>query len=172
MRQWQPADLDKFAEISADPEVMRYFPEMLSRAKCEQYMESWQSAIAAQGWGVWAVALKNNNEFIGITGLQFQSSRFSFSPCTEIAWRIARQYWRQGYAFEAANATLKFGFEVLGLAEIVAFTAVDNLASIGLMQKLAMQKRERFLHPALQKEHPLAEHILYVSQCHSFAALN
>ncbi|KLU18712.1 acetyltransferase, partial [Proteus mirabilis] len=60
-----------------------------------------------------------------------------------------------------ALAVFKYAFETLGLEEVVAFTAVSNLPSQGVMQKLGMYQSDSFFHPALDKAHPLAEHVLY-----------
>jgi len=161
LRQWQESDFASFAEMSADPELMRFFPATLSAPESRALAESWQSAIARNGWGVWAVALADSNEFIGITGLQHQPDRFEFSPCTEIAWRIARAHWCNGYASEAAKAALAYGFKQLRLKEIVAFAVPTNTASMRVMQKLGMQEQaQSFYHPELPKNHILSEHRL------------
>jgi RimJ/RimL family protein N-acetyltransferase len=62
-------------------------------------------------------------------------------PCVEIGWRLAREHWGQGYATEAARAWLAHGFEVLELAEIVAFTDAGNARSLAVMARLGMRAR-------------------------------
>ncbi len=74
---------------------------------------------------------------------------------------MAKPYWHQGYATEAAQACLKFAFETLNLNEIVAFTSVQNKPSEQVMQRLGMQAMYEFNHPALTQESPLSRHILY-----------
>ena len=74
---------------------------------------------------------------------------------------MAKPYWHQGYATEAAQACLKFAFETLQLKEVVSFTAVHNTASEHVMQRLGMQAMFEFNHPALTHQSPLSRHILY-----------
>ncbi|NRD71216.1 GNAT family N-acetyltransferase [Psychrobacter okhotskensis] len=166
LRQWQPADFGVFAEMNADPEVMRYFPKLLSPKLSDVIANKCQQLIADNGWGFWAVSEKDgpkaDNSFIGMVGLNAAHADMSFAPCVEIAWRLHKDYWGQGYATEAARAALKFAFEVLALNEVVAFTAVINRHSQLIMQRLGMaDTQEDFYHPMLDAKHPLAKHVLY-----------
>ncbi|MGP5133517.1 GNAT family N-acetyltransferase, partial [Psychrobacter cibarius] len=80
----------------------------------------------------------------------------------EIAWRLHKDYWGQGYATEAARAALNFAFTELSLDEVVSFTAVINKRSQLVMERLGMMNtRANFYHPALDPNHRLAEHVLY-----------
>ena len=161
LRAWQESDLQPFAELNADKDVMLYFPSVLTREQSDNLADKFQHLILDHGWGFWAVELKATGQFIGFTGLNTQPEQFIFSPCVEIGWRFAKQYWHQGYATEAAKACLKFAFEALQLNEVVSFTAVHNTASEHVMQRLGMQAMFEFNHPALTQESPLSRHILY-----------
>ena len=161
LRPWQRNDFALFAQINASPEIMRYFPQPLSTIESNMLAEKFQHLIELNGWGFWALELKQTGQFIGFTGLNTQPEQFIFSPCVEIGWRFAKQYWHQGYATEAAKACLKFAFEALQLNEVVSFTAVHNTASEHVMQRLGMQAMFEFNHPALTQESPLSRHILY-----------
>ena len=161
LRAWQESDLQPFAELNADKDVMHYFPSVLTREQSDNLADKFQQLILDHGWGFWAVELKATGQFIGFTGLNTQPEQFIFSPCVEIGWRFAKQYWHQGYATEAAKACLKFAFETLQLKEVVSFTAVHNTASEHVMQRLGMQAMFEFNHPALTQESPLSRHILY-----------
>jgi RimJ/RimL family protein N-acetyltransferase len=109
------------------------------------------------------VELRASARLIGFTGLLIPQCPLPFSPCVEIAWRLAHEYWGQGYASEAARAVLRLGFEPLQLAEIVSCTALGNQRSQALMQRLGLQRSasEDFDHPALPSGHPLSRHVLY-----------
>ena len=162
LRNWREEDLAPFAEMSSDAELMRYFPSTLTRAESDELANRQRENIDRQGWGIWAVELLENGQFIGLTGLQHQPDRFAFSPCTEMAWRIARPYWGKGYATEAAMAALEYGFSTLSLSELVAFAVAGNQASISVMEKIGMTSDgDTFLHPEMPVSHPLAEHVLY-----------
>ncbi|WP_350559626.1 GNAT family N-acetyltransferase [Psychrobacter sp. CAL346-MNA-CIBAN-0220] len=166
LRQWQPSDFAIFADMNADPEVMRYFPKLLSATVSDIIANKCQQLIEDNGWGFWAVSLKEDSEksdaFIGFVGLNQTHAALHFAPCVEIAWRLRKDYWGQGYATEAARASLKFAFAELALDEVVAFTAVINKRSQSIMERIGMTNtQDNFYHPALSSDHPLAEHVLY-----------
>ena len=161
LRAWQKSDLEPFAQLNTNKDVMRYFPSVLTREQSDALADKFQHLILEHGWGFWAVELKETGEFIGFTGLNAQPEQFIFSPCVEIGWRLAKAYWHQGYATEATKACLKFAFQTLNLNEIVAFTSLQNKPSEQLMQRLGMQAMYEFNHPALTQESPLSRHILY-----------
>lgn len=164
LRAWQFQDYFPFFEMNIDPKVMQYFPKLLLKQESDALADRFQHAIAQNGWGFWAIELKETHQFIGFTGLHDQPSQFSFSPCTEIGWRLARHAWGKGYATEAASACLDFAFNQLNLTRVVAFTATQNRPSLAVMRRLNMQETTHFTHPALTKDHVLAEHILYEIQ--------
>ena len=86
-----------------------------------------------------------------------------FQPCVEVGWRIAAQYWNRGYATEGALAALAFGFDMLHLDEIVAFTVPANAPSRRVMEKIGMTHNpaDDFDHPLVPEGHPLKRHVLY-----------
>ena len=110
-----------------------------------------------------AVDVRGVAAFAGFVGLAIPRFEAHFTPCVEIGWRLAAEYWNHGYATEAARAVLRFGFDTLQLDEIVAFTVPDNLASRRVMEKLGMTHNDAddFDHPALPAGHSLQRHVLY-----------
>ena len=162
MRQWLQSDYAPFAIISADPSVMKYYPNTLTELKSNEFAEKCEKLINNNGWGFWAVELKNNSEFIGFVGLHNPEDELPFSPCTEIGWRISKQNWGRGYATEAANSALKYAFEQLELAEVVSFATLKNTSSIRVMEKLGMVNTfSNFNHPSIPIGHKLQKHVLY-----------
>lgn len=170
LRQWRAQDLPAFAVLNADPEVMRHFPALLSRAESDAIALRCQALIAERGWGgFWAVEERGSGAFVGMIGLH-APAHLPFSPCVEVGWRLARAHWGKGYATEGAAAALRFAFEVLGLEEVVSFTSVHNTRSEAVMQRLGMRRdATTFLHPALPAGHRLAEHCLYRIQAPAVA---
>lgn len=161
LRQWTAGDRAPFAALNADPDVMAYFPAPLTRAESDWQAERCEHLIAEHGWGFWACELKSNGIFIGFVGLNTISDDLPIAPGVEIGWRLDKAHWRHGYATEAARGALKFGFETLGLAEIVAFTAVPNIPSRAVMERLGMQRDPAtFEHPRVPPG-PLKTHVLY-----------
>ena len=90
LRQWQAADLPAFAEMGADPVVMEHFPARLDRERSDALALRFKAMIDDRGWGVWALERKAGGEFIGFVGLNIPSDELPFSPCVEIAWRLAQ----------------------------------------------------------------------------------
>jgi RimJ/RimL family protein N-acetyltransferase len=165
LRQWRDDDVAAFAELSADPAVMRYLVPFADRAA----MDAWVAAACTHwqdhGFGAWVVELPGEVRMVGVVGLSNLRFALPFAPAVEVAWRLARRYWDQGYAYEAARAAIDDGFGRLGLNEIVAFTVPANLASRRVMEKLGMTRDPAedfdFDHPRLPPGHPLRRHVLY-----------
>jgi ribosomal-protein-alanine N-acetyltransferase len=159
LRPWQDADLEPFAALNADPAVMEYFPSLLSRAQSDAMAERIRIHFERYGYGLWAIEDPGVAPFIGFTGL----NRPSFMPEVEVGWRLARSYWRAGYATEAARASLAWGFAHLDVPEIVAMVVPDNLRSQRVMAKLGMQRDEAadFEHPLIPVDSPRRAHWLF-----------
>lgn len=161
LRQWQDSDYQPFARLNADVDVMAHFPTTLDEDASNQMANKCRQLINDNGWGFWAVELKENRAFIGFVGLHRPTITLPFSPCVEVGWRLAKAYWGKGLAMEAAREALVFGFMALGLDEIVSFTATSNKPSEAVMKRLHMDYKGLFEHPSLAKESPLLEHHLY-----------
>ena len=163
LRQWKNSDLEPYAEMNADPEVMRYFPALLTSAETAASLERLRRGIEERGWGLWAVEV--DGLFAGFTGLNHPTFSAHFTPCTEIGWRFRREFWGRGLASRAAREALLFGFESLKLAEIVAFTAATNGRSRRLMERLGFERDASgdFEHPSIPQGHALRLHVLYRS---------
>ncbi|AIY43161.1 acetyltransferase [Collimonas arenae] len=163
LRQWRDDDLAELAAMCADPQVMRYFPAVLSYQESAALLGRMHDHFARHGFGFWALQRKDNDEFIGLTGLLQVGFDAPFTPAVEIGWRLARQHWGQGFAREAASTALAAGFQQLGLEQIVSFTADTNLPSQKVMQAIGMQRDsiDDFQHPKLADGHPLKPHMLY-----------
>jgi RimJ/RimL family protein N-acetyltransferase len=149
--------------LNADPVVMEYFPATLSRAESDAFAARIRAELAERGFGLWAVEAPGEAEFIGFTGLSVPRFEARFTPCVEIGWRIAKEFWGRAYAPEAAGKALAHAFGPLGLDEIVSFTAVANLRSRRVMEKLGMthDPADDFDHPNLAPGSPLRRHVLY-----------
>ena len=161
LRQWHESDREPFAAQSADPEVMRYFPKLLTRDEADALIDRHQVQLAAGEPGLFAVEVRESGAFIGFVGLAVPSFEASFTPCVEVGWRLARSAWGHGYATEAALAALDHGFNTLMLDEIVSFTSLPNTRSRAVMERIGMTFVAEFEHPNLEPGHPLRRHALY-----------
>jgi RimJ/RimL family protein N-acetyltransferase len=161
LRQWNDADLEPFAAMNADPEVMEFFPNPSTMEQSLASLARLKRGIDERGWGLWAVEIEQ--EFAGFTGLADPNLEAHFTPCVEIGWRFHRRFWGRGYALEAAQVALRFAFETLRLQEVVSFTAQLNERSQRLMQRLGLTHSalDDFEHPMLPAGHPLRHHVLY-----------
>jgi RimJ/RimL family protein N-acetyltransferase len=163
LRGWRAADRAPFAALNADPEVMRHFPAPLDAAASDRLVASIIDGWATNGLGLWAVARRTDDRFLGFTGLSRPSFEAHFTPAVEVGWRLAREAWGHGYATEAARAAVAFGFETLRLEGIVSFAVPANDRSRRVMERLGMTRDpdDDFEHPRLPEGHPLRRHVLY-----------
>ena len=163
IRHWQKEDAEHFAELNADPEVMRYLPKVLTREESDHLLRIVQEGIDKHGMGFWAVEIKQTRTFIGFVGIAPVDDNLPCAPNTEIGWRLIRAAWGNGYATEAALACLNLAFQHYHLPEVVAFTAVENQRSRAVMQKLGMiyNKADDFDHPVLAVDSPIRRCVLY-----------
>jgi len=163
LRRWRRSDLEPFAELNADPEVMEHFPAKLSRAQSDELVEKIEAGFDANGFGLWALELREGGEFIGFAGLAIPAFEAHFTPAVEVGWRLARSAWGNGYATEAGRAAIAFGFERAGLDQIVSFTSLTNHRSRAVMERLGMSHdpADDFDHPSLPAGHHQRRHVLY-----------
>lgn len=163
LKEWEPKHLEALASLNADPEVMEYFPKVLTFEESKAQYEFMIKRHQEIGYCFLATEIKSTGETIGIIGLNIPVTPLPFAPCTEVGWRLAKKYWGKGYAQEGARACLKYGFDNLALKEIVAITAVGNQRSRNVMEKIGMtyDPTADFMHPKVPKESPHALHVLY-----------
>lgn len=166
LRRWRESDLAPFAQLNADPEVMRWFPSPLDRAASDDLVSRIESHHDEHGFGLWAIDVvgRGASGFAGFVGLavpRFDPPFATAGPCVEVGWRLARGWWGQGIATEAAAEVLRHGFEGLGLTEIVSFTVPPNLASQAVMQRVGMRYDGVFDHPSAPPGAWWAPHVLY-----------
>lgn len=161
LRGWKESDFAPFAEMNSDPEVMRYFLAPLTRSESLATFHRIREEIAQRGWGVWAVDV--DGIFAGMVGPHVPEWQLPFSPCTEVLWRLRKEFWGRGIAHEAAKQAVDDGFSKAGLGEIVSFTTPPNLRSIRLMERLGFERDPQgdFDHPAVPVGHVLRRHVLY-----------
>jgi len=163
LRPWRDADLEPFAALNADPEVMEFLPDVLTREQSDAFARRIHAHFAEHGFGLWAVEVAGGAPFVGFVGLAVPRFEAHFTPCVEVGWRLAREHWGSGYATEAALGALAYGFGELGLHEIVSFTVPANVRSRRVMERIGMVRDplDDFEHPVLPPGDPLRRHVLY-----------
>ncbi|MCZ1012812.1 GNAT family N-acetyltransferase [Streptomyces noursei] len=161
LRRWRAADLEPWAAMNADPEVREHLGDVLTREQCDASVARFQAEFDQRGYGWWAVEVRTTGEFIGFAGLDRVDDGLPFTG-VEIGWRLARSAWGHGYATEAATAVLAYGFDTLGLPEILAVTTATNLRSQAVMRRIGMTRdpADDFDDPAAP-EGPLRPNVLF-----------
>ncbi|WP_326824758.1 GNAT family N-acetyltransferase [Streptosporangium sp. NBC_01756] len=161
MRRWQESDRASFAELNADPETMRFFPNTLDRAASDAMIEMIETRFDRQGFGFWALEVAATGMFIGFTGLNPLPDGVPGAGGMEVGWRLAKHAWHHGYATEAARAALSVAFDDMGLPEIWSMTAVLNEPSQAVMRRLGLTETNRFDHPRIPPGDPLRPQVAY-----------
>ena len=161
MRRWQDSDREPFAALNADAETMRYFPSTMARAASDAFVDLIEERFAGQGYGLWALEIAENGQFIGFTGLNPMPADVPGAGGLEVAWRLARHAWHRGYATEAAQAALDVAFNGIGMPEIWSMTALLNEPSQAVMRRIGLTEYTRFEHPRVPAASPLRSHVTY-----------
>ena len=163
LREWREDDRGPFAELNADPRVAEFLSGTRDRVASDAFVDRIITRWASDGHGLWAVERHDDGAFLGFVGLAAPSFEAAFTPCVEVGWRLTPAAWGHGYATEGARAALRFGFEDVGLEEIVSFTVPDNARSRAVMERLGMTRdpADDFDHPSFAEGHRLRGHVLY-----------
>lgn len=174
LRNWKERDRALFHRINEDDTVMEFFPFRRDRAESDVLMNRLRDGIAERGFGFAAAEIRATGETIGFVGLHVPGDLPALAPGTiEIGWRLAPEFWGKGYVTEAAKVWLAYGFERLGLDEIVSFAVTRNARSIAVMRRIGMTHDQAgdFDHPSVPDSHPdLKPHALYRLSRHAWLA--
>lgn len=142
LREWRDSDLEAFDKHCNTEPVMRWLGGVKTADEyriVHERLTMWQEE---RGFTFWVVERKADGAFLGFCGLKRADgvSDAIFGEM-EIGWRLREDAWGQGYAKEAASATLDFAFDELRVDRVIAITFNKNEASWGLMKKLGMHYR-------------------------------
>jgi RimJ/RimL family protein N-acetyltransferase len=141
LRPFREDDLDEFAALNADPEVVKY----LGAGKPWSREETWMQMAAflghweLRGYGLWAVEERSSQKFIGRIGLLNSEGWYRL----ELAWTLTRSRWGEGFATEGARAALEYAFNVVKVDHIVSLIDSRNLPSIRVAERLGEKLEER-----------------------------
>jgi RimJ/RimL family protein N-acetyltransferase len=167
LRPWRDDDRAPLAAIFGDAEVRRFYPNVLTPEETSAQLDGVIAATQRNGFHFAAAELKSTGRLIGFIGLGVVPDNLRDTiaghPRVEIGWQLDKAVWGQGLAPEGARAWLDYGWNVLKLEEIVAFTAAINRPSQRVMEKLGMthDAADDFDHPKLPEGHRLRPHVLY-----------
>lgn len=157
LRDWRAADWGKFWQGTNTPEVMRWLGGVCDAAKRQGVQDRLLSYRRDHGHTFWCVERRQDSEVLGFCGLKRSNQAGGPMGLMEVGWRLRQDAWGQGYAREAASASLDLAFSRFGADEVVAFTVQGNTPSWGLMCRLGMRRREDldFANADFDPENPL-----------------
>lgn len=161
-RNWLESDIDHMAAISADEEVMRYFPAVATYEQTAAFIARMQDELAEKGYCYFAVDELSTNTFIGFIGLSWRTFEAEFTPCVDIGWRLSPATWNKGFATEGAIRCLDYAFDTLKLDKVYSTAPKINTPSERVMQKAGMVKSGEFEHILLMDYPQLKQCVLYV----------
>jgi RimJ/RimL family protein N-acetyltransferase len=136
LRHMAPEDLDDLAAILTDAETMRYYARPFTRDEASQWISNNIERYETDGFGLWAIVLKENGEFVGDCGpvRRLVDGRDE----VEIGWQVKRDRWRQGIASEAGAACRDHAFGPLSLDRVISLIRPENIPSRGVAEKIGM----------------------------------
>ena len=132
--------------MNADSRVMEYFPAPLSLPESAAFFDRIRREFETEGFGLYALERRTDGELLGYTGLHRVTFDGPLYGRVEIGWRLRPEMWGNG-----------------------SFTALSNLRSQRVMQRLGMTRLQEFDHPALPTGHPLRRHVLYMIRTSGYA---
>lgn len=163
LRSWLDEDVKTIYEMIQDTAVSYY----LKHVRLDEYpvlqkmAESANKSIEENGYGYFVCELKDTGEIIGLVGLNYIHLDDSHFPCYTVSWILGKKYWKKGYATEAAQRLIVFGFENCQMSRICACTAMGNISSKRVMERIGMQLVDTFNFPGIEVSHPLSQQVFY-----------
>jgi [ribosomal protein S5]-alanine N-acetyltransferase len=133
LREFVPQDVDTLLAVLGDPVAMQYYPAAFDRREVEEWIERNRSRYESDGYGLWAMLLKDSGELIGDCGcfLRDVAGRDEI----EIGYHVRRDLWGNGYATEAAQACMQYAFTKLGVDCVISLIRPENVQSIRVAEK-------------------------------------
>ncbi|MFY8020811.1 MAG: GNAT family N-acetyltransferase [Bacteroidia bacterium] len=136
LREWTLDDAADLFRLNANPNVLKFTGDKPFKniQEAEDLISNYEQ-YSKHGLGRWIVQRKIDSQFLGWCGLRYQVALKE----TDIGFRFLEEYWNMGFAKESAIATIKYGFEILDIKQIVARCKKENTSSIKVLQKIGMK---------------------------------
>jgi len=141
LRPWSPNDAEAWFDILQEDGILRYFPDPSPppRDKADRYIAHHLAHWDEHGYGHWAVVTPTDNRVVGWSGLEYLPELRD----TAVAYLLSKSVWGYGFASEAAQAAIRFGFEAAGLETVIGLVHQDNIASISVLEKCGLRLVDR-----------------------------
>jgi RimJ/RimL family protein N-acetyltransferase len=158
---WRPADLEAYAALNADPEVMAEIGPPLTREQSDDFARYGEEWHRREGLGLLPVVRRADGVCLGMCGLH----RHRWYPDdVEVGWRFARHAWGHGYATEAATRWLDHAFGPIGLERVISITSPSNARSLAVMRRLGMVRDHEREHDGARGPVRVVVHVLARAQ--------
>ena len=146
-RNWKKSDIDEFAKMNADRDVMEFFHKTLTKKETIEFINKTSKHYENNGYNYFATEIIDTGEFIGFIGMGYETYDNPFYPATNIGWRLKKSAWGKGYATEGAKECINYAFTELNIKKILASCVPNNKNSEKIMQKVGMVKKGEFIDP-------------------------
>ena len=143
LREMQQSDYSPLCRMLQDDEVMYAYEGAFTNKEAQQWLDRQLSRYNENGFGLWAVILKETDEMIGQCGLTMQD--VNGSKVLEIGYLFQKAYWHRGYASEAAIACKQYAFETLNADEVFSIIRDTNIASQNVALRNGMTIADKFI---------------------------
>ena len=135
------ADLDDYADLISDEEVMKYYPRARDRSEAQGWINAQKRRYQAHGFGLWTLSLIETGEFVGDCGLTVQ--QVDGVDEVEVGYHVRVRFQGRGYATEAASACRDVARDHVSVRRLIAIIAPDNIPSQGVAQKIGLTLEKR-----------------------------
>ena len=174
LRTWDDEDEFRFYDVMNTPAVMRWLGGLQGREEWSAGYQRLRDYERDFGFTFWIVERRSDGEILGFCGLKRANAPGAmFQGEVEIGWRLREEAWGQGYAKEAAIASLDLAFDRFQAPRVIAITSRGNLASQGLMIRLGMARREDldFIDERFPAESDVNPQIAFVIEAADWSAV-
>lgn len=146
LRDINETDIQGIFELDSDPGVHKYLGNkpIQSLDEAKSIVQYIRKQYEDNGIGRWAIIEKSTHEFIGWSGLKYETEVRKDMPYFDLGYRLKKKYWGRGIATETSIESLKYGFQTMNLNEIYAGAHIDNIASNKVLQKVGLTYMETF----------------------------
>ena len=143
----EKSDIDDFADMNANKDVMAFFPNTMTKKESKEFIDKTLKNFESKKYCYFATELLKTREFIGFIGMGYETWDNPFYPATNIGWRLKKTAWGKGYATEGAKRCIDYAFSELNIDKILACCTLQNKKSEIIMKKVGMSKKGEFIEP-------------------------
>lgn len=163
LRRWEDRDRAPLNAMCRDPRVMAHIGPLQDMAETDAAIARQNGFLDRLGYCFWAIERQADGAMLGFCGIKPGAEGTPIQGEVEIGWRLAFDHWGHGYAREAAQASLDWGWNNTPAANIAAITVPGNVRSWGLMERLGMIRAVDgdFVDPAAPADSPIKHAITY-----------